>query len=154
MTTDQLITDQRLWERRAEISFVCPYQLGIKPGRRVAQRRSDHGAAYVDQYGWHLVVCVLAVVLFSATDAFLTMNILSGGGTELNHFMAILIEEGVQKFVFAKLALTSLAVIMLTIHHEVRLCAGIRCRHLLYIFLSGYACLISYELMLLQLIGT
>lgn len=154
MTTDQLITDQRLWERRADISFVCPYQLGIKPGRRVAQRRSDHGAAYVDQYGWHLVVCVLAVVLFSATDAFLTMNILSEGGTELNHLMAILIEEGVQKFVFAKLALTSLAVIMLTIHHEVRLCAGIRCRHLLYIFLSGYACLISYELMLLQLIGT
>lgn len=153
MTTNQLVIDQRQWERRAEISFVCPYQLGIKQGRRVARRRSDRGAVYVDQYGWRLVVCVLAIVLFSATDAFLTINILSGGGAELNYFMAILIEEGMQKFVFTKLALTSLAVIMLTIHHEVRLCAGIRCRHLLYIFLSGYACLISYELMLLQFIG-
>jgi len=150
---NQLMTDQRQQERRAEISFICPYQLGAKRGRRVAQRRSDHGAAYVDQYGWQLVACVLAIVLLSTTDAFLTINILSGGGTELNYFMAALIEEGIQKFIFAKLALTSLAVIMLTIHHEVRLCIGLRCRHLLYIFLTGYVCLIGYELILLQYIG-
>ncbi|MXS86132.1 hypothetical protein ABO04_09530 [Nitrosomonas sp. HPC101] len=148
---NQLVIDQRLWERRAEISFSCPYQLGLRQGRRIAQRRSDHGAAYVDQYGWHLVACVLGIVLLSAADAFLTINILSDGGTELNYFMAALIEESMQKFVCAKLALTALAAIILTIHHEMRLYAGFRCRHLLYLFLSGYACLISYELMLLQL---
>lgn len=153
MMANQYIPDQRLQERRAAPSFVCLYQLGIKRGRRVAQRRSERGVmAYVDQYGWHLVACVIAIVLLSATDAFLTMNILAGGGAELNHFMAALIEQGMQQFVFTKLALTSLAVIMLTIHHEAKLCAGFRCRHLIYLFLFGYVCLIGYELLLLQLI--
>jgi len=150
---NQLAVDQRQQERRIEVSFVCPYQLGIKRGRRIAQRRSDHGAAYVDQYSWQLVTCVLAIVLLSTTDAFLTMNILAGGGAELNYFMAALIEKDMQQFIFAKLALTSLAVIMLAIHHEVRLCVGFRCRHLLYMFLLGYASLIGYELILLQLIN-
>jgi hypothetical protein len=149
---NQRMLDHRLQERRAKPPFICFYQLGIKRGRRVAQRRSGRGSAYVDQYGWRLVTCVIAIVLFSATDAFLTMNILAGGGTELNYFMAVLIEEGMQKFIFAKLALTSLAVIMLAIHHEAKFYAGFKCRHLLYLFLLGYVCLISYELLLLQLI--
>lgn len=153
MMYQQLTIDQRQQERRTEIPFVCLYQLGIKKGKRVAQRRSNRGAAYVDQYGWLVVACVLAIVLLSTTDAFLTINILSGGGTELNYFMAALIEESVQKFVLVKLALTSLAAIMLTIHHEVRLCVGLRCRHLLYMFLMGYASLIGYELLLLQVIN-
>lgn len=149
---NQLTIDQRLQERRAGASFVCPYQLGIKQGRRVTRRRSGKGAAYVDKYGWPLVICCLAIVLFSATDAFLTINILSDGGTELNYFMAVLIEESTQKFVRFKLALTSLAAIILTIHHEVQIRGGFRCRHLLYMISTGYAGLIGYELVLLQII--
>jgi len=151
--TNQLTLDQRLQERRAGASFVCPYQLGIKQGRRVTRRRSGKGAAYVDRYGWPLVICCLAIVLFSATDAFLTINILSDGGTELNYFMAVLIEESTQKFIYFKLALTSLAAIILTIHHEVEIYGRFRCRHLLYVISTGYACLIGYELVLLRIIG-
>ncbi len=150
---NQLMIDQRLQERRAEISFVCPYQLGIKQGQRVIRRRSGKGAAYVDKYSWPLVVCCLAIVIFSATDAFLTINILSEGGTELNYFMAVLIEESTQKFIYFKLALTSLAAIILTIHHEVEIYGRFRCRHLLYVLSAGYACLIGYELVLLRIIG-
>ena len=153
IVANQLMMDRRLQERRAETSFVCPYQLGVKHGRRVARRRSGKGAAYVDQYAWPLVVCCLAIVVFSATDAFLTINILSGGGTELNYFMAVLIEGSAQQFIHFKLALTSLAVIILTIHHEVQIWGEFRCRHLLYMISAGYTCLIGYELVLLQVIN-
>ncbi|WP_292978420.1 DUF5658 family protein [Nitrosomonas sp.] len=151
--TSQFAMDQRLQERRARVSLVCPYQLGIKQGRRVAQRRAGKGAAYVDRYGWSLMFCCLAIVLLSATDAFLTIDILSGGGAELNYFMAVLLEENTDKFVRFKLLLTSLAVIILTMHHEVRIRGVFRCRHLLYTISTGYACLIGYELVLLQEIG-
>lgn len=150
---NQLMLDQRLQERRAGASFICPYQLGIKQGRRVAHRRSGKGAAYVDSYGWPLVICCLAIVSFSAMDAFLTISILSAGGTELNYFMEVLIEESAQKFTYFKLALTSLAAIILTIHHEVEICGRFRCRYLLYMISIGYACLIGYELLLLRIIG-
>lgn len=145
--------DQRYQERRAATPFVCLYQLGFKQGRRVVKRRSERGAAYVDRYSWNLVLCCSLIVLLSATDAFLTLNILAEGGAELNEFMAILIEDNMQKFINLKLALTSLAVIMLTIHHEAQVFLNFRCRHLLYVFLAGYLCLISYELVLLRLIG-
>lgn len=153
MMTNQPAIDRRSQERRAEAAFVCPYQLGTRQGRRSTQRRSVQGAAYVDQYGWPVTACCLAIVLLSATDAFLTINILSGGGAELNYFMETLIESSTQKFIDLKLALTSLATILLTIHHEVQIHSGLRCRHLLYTISTGYTCLIGYELILLQIIG-
>lgn len=152
MMANQLVTDRRLQERRAGAAFVCPYQLGITQGRRHTQRRSTQGTAYVDQYSWPLVTCCLTIILLSATDAYLTIRILSGGGTELNYFMETLVEDSTQKFTNFKLALTSLAVILLAIHHEIQICGKFRCRHLLYMISIGYACLIGYELMLLQII--
>ncbi|MCC6917469.1 DUF5658 family protein [Nitrosomonas sp.] len=151
--SNQLTVNRRSRERRIRAAFVCPYQLGFKQGRRLVQRRSVRGAAYVDQYDWLLTTCCLAIVLLSAADAFLTVSILTGGGTELNYFMEILIENSTQKFIAFKLALTSLAAILLTIHHEVQIHGGFRCRHLLYMISTGYTCLISYELILLQVIG-
>jgi hypothetical protein len=153
MTNHLAVIDQRLQNRRSNIPFLCPYQLGIKQGKRIARRRSEPGEAYVDRYGWAVVSCCLAIVLLSATDAFLTLNILANGGMELNSLMAALIEESTQKFVYSKLALTSLATIILVIHHEVRIVTTLRCRHLLYLIALGYACLIGYELILLQFIA-
>lgn len=152
MTTNQPAMDRRSRERRAEAAFICLYQLGIKQGQRFTQRRSVRGAAYVDQYSWPVAACCLVIIFLSATDAFLTINILSGGGTELNYFMETLIESSTQKFIGLKLALTSLATILLTIHHEVQIHGEFRCRHLLYTISTGYACLIGYELILLQAI--
>ncbi len=144
--------NRRAWERRSPIPFLCPYQLGIKSGRRNGVRRAAVNVAYVDNYAGHIGFCCLAIVLLSATDAFLTLNILGRGGVELNEFMAVLIEDNTQKFVMFKLALTSLAAIFLVIHHEVRIMTKFRCKHLLYAILAGYICLISYELTLLSFI--
>lgn len=147
------VSDRRALERRSPISLFCPYQLGIKHGRRSSVRRAEANVAYVDNYAWHIGFCCLAIVLLSATDALLTLNILARGGVELNEFMAVLIEDNTHKFVMFKLALTSLAAIFLVIHHESRIImARLRCKYLLYAILTGYLCLVGYELTLLSFV--
>ena len=56
-----------------------------------------------------------------------------------------------EKFVVFKFALTSMALILLVIHHNVHLTGGMRVRHLKYMVLIGYSVLIGYELYLLEL---
>jgi|GEM_PF-1666382 len=116
--------------------------------RRITTRGKP---VYVDRYASHLMLCAIAVLFLSAMDAFLTLNILANGGKELNWFMEVLIEDSTEKFVAFKLALTSLALVMLIIHHEVHLFKGIRVRHINYSVLAGYAILIGYELHLIAL---
>jgi hypothetical protein len=125
--------------------------MGIKKGRRINKRRSGAGAAYVDSYAPYLVLCTIAIVLLNAMDALLTLNILARGGAELNIFMAILMENSTEKFVHFKLALTSLALIFLIIHHNHQLIGKLQIRHLLYLILFGYLTLIGYEVALLTI---
>lgn len=145
-------TDNRYHDRRSDIPFFCPYFLGIKTGRRMGERRLKVKApVYVDRYSGHLLLCAIGIMLLSALDAFFTLNILAKGGEEVNLFMAILIEDNISKFISVKLALTSLALLLLTIHHNVLLTEKIRVRHIAYLILCGYTALIGYELLLLHL---
>ena len=150
------ISNNRSQDRRQGMPFFCPFHLGIKTGRRVGGRRATNRgeAVYVDYYAGHLMVSTIAILFLSIGDAFFTLNILANGGEELNWLMAILIEDNVEKFVAFKLALTSMALILLVIHHNVQLIGGIRVRHLKYMVLIGYSALIGYELFLLGLAAT
>ncbi len=153
MTDSIAVLNIRGQDRRQEMPFFCAYHLGIKSGRRTGERRitARGKPVYVDRYASHLMLCAIAVLFLSAMDAFLTLNILANGGKELNWFMEVLIEDSTEKFVAFKLALTSLALVMLIIHHEVHLFKGIRVRHINYSVLAGYAILIGYELHLIAL---
>lgn len=153
MTDSIAVLDVRVQDRRQQMPFFCAYHLGIRVGRRMSERRitARGEPVYVDRYAGHLMLCVIAVLFLSTLDAFLTLNILANGGKELNWFMAVLIEDSTEKFVAFKLALTSLALILLMIHHEAHLFKGIRVRHINYSVLAGYAILIGYELHLLAL---
>ena len=145
MAYTDVTLDQRILDRRSKISFICPYQFGIKQGKRINKRRSGSGVAYVDSYSTYIVLCTITTVILSALDALLTLNILASGGAELNNFMAILIDDSTEKFVSIKLTLTSLAMIFLSIHHNVELTRSIKVKHLLTAILIGYSFLISYE---------
>jgi len=146
------ISDNRCQDRRQGTPFFCVFHLGIKAGKRAGERRTGRGKpGYVDYYAGHLMLCTIAILCLSALDAFLTLNILTNGGEELNWFMAVLIEDSIDKFVGFKLALTSMALILLVIHHNVQLTRNIRVRHVKYVILCCYSILIGYELHLLEL---
>ncbi len=144
----------RARDRRQSMPFFCVYHLGLKPGRRMGERRTKTergGSAYVDRYANHLMFCTVGIMFLSLCDAFFTLKILDSGGEELNWFMLILIEDSVAKFVAVKMALTALALILLVIHQNVRIYCRMHVRHLQYMILIGYSFLIGYELYLLQL---
>lgn len=147
------VSNNRKQDRRQDMPFFCAYHVGIKMGRRIGERRvSEKGKpVYVDRYTGNVLFCVIAILLLSALDAYLTLNILNQGGEEINWFMAVLIEESTEKFVAVKLALTAMALILLVIHHNVRLIECLRVRHLKYAILAGYGTLIGYECYLLEL---
>ena len=152
MISSAVVMDNRYQDRRSEMPFFCLYQIGIKTGRRMSERRLNIKApVYVDRYAGHLMLCAICIMILSSMDAFFTLNILEKGGEELNPFMAVLIEDSVSKFIALKLALTSLALILLTMHHNVLLTEKIRVRHIEYSILTGYTVLIGYELFLLHL---
>ncbi len=147
------ISNNRCQDRRQSMPFFCAFHLGIKTGRRISERRATECGkpGYVDCYASHLMLCTIAILFLSALDAFLTLNILTNGGEELNWFMSVLIEAGVEKFVGFKLALTAMALILLVIHHNVQLTRRMRVKHIKYLILFGYCVLIGYELHLLEL---
>lgn len=146
------ISNNRHHDRRRSMPFFCAFHLGIKAGKRKSERRGIRGKpVYVDSYPARLVLCTGLILLLSALDAFLTLNILANGGKELNWFMAILLEDSVEKFVGFKIALTAMALILLVIHHDVQIMKNFRVRYFKYLILSGYSVLIGYEIYLLDL---
>ncbi|MBL8498593.1 hypothetical protein ABF87_13605 [Nitrosomonas sp. JL21] len=152
MPTAFQLSNNRHYDRRQSMPFFCAFHMGIKRGRRRNQRREMGGKpVYVDSYSGRLVLCTSLILLLSALDAFLTLNILANGGEELNWLMAILLEDSVEKFVGFKLALTAMALILLIIHHDVQIMKWFRVRYFKYMILSGYSILIGYEIYLLEL---
>jgi len=145
--------NNRYRDRRQGTPFLCAFHLGLRNGRRKGERRIENKgkAVYVDSYPGYLMLCSIAILLLSIMDAFLTLKILAHGGEELNWFMAVLIDKGIEQFIVFKMALTSLALVILVIHNNYQITRFIRIRHIKYMILSGYSLLIGYELYLLNL---
>ncbi|MFK7887235.1 MAG: DUF5658 family protein [Gammaproteobacteria bacterium] len=146
----QSTVDRRQTDRRGPAPFFSRYQLAFNGRRRQSRRANEVTPTYLDHYGRSTILCALAVVVMSAMDAAFTLRLLSAGAVELNSVMAILIEQDIRRFIVFKLALTSLAVLLLVIHHNARLGSWLRVRHIHYAAIAGYALLIGYELTLLR----
>ena len=116
------------------------------------RRTGDAMNAYVDHYEPHLLLVAAAIVLCSNFDAAMTLHLIANGAVELNLAMAVLIEADVRQFVYAKIALTCLSVVLLVVHKNFRVFGTLRVVHLLYGILAGYLTLVVYELWLFSLL--
>jgi hypothetical protein len=83
-------------------------------------------------------------------DAVLTLNILGRGGSELNWFMAVLIEKDVALFGWAKMLLCGAGLVFLVAHANFRLFRLVRVQRVVELLLPMYGILILYELVLLS----
>lgn len=144
-------------ERRARMdrrqSFTAsPFGRAAWRGRRRGARRvEDRVNTYVDWYEPRLFYVSVAILLLCCMDAFFTLTLLQRGASELNPFMAWLLEIDVQLFLVIKLALTASGLIFLVAHKNFLLFnQRFKVPHLLYAFLAGYALLVKYELVLLS----
>ncbi len=117
-------------------------------GRRVAARRTggddDTGT---DRYPISLVAVGLALFLFSAADAFFTLQLLAAGvAREVNPLMRWLIEHDTQVFVNIKLTITAAGVVFMVVCADTRVLRLVRVRRVMQALCAMYALLIAYEI--------
>ncbi len=135
-------------ERRS-FSWATLFYGELYNRRRQVRRDRDRHRSYTDWYDSYLLYIALGVLLLSAVDAVLTLNLLQMGSTELNPFMAMLIRYDIHLFVATKLALTGIGLILLVMHANFRLLRVLPIHLVLSLSLLTYLCLTGYELALL-----
>ncbi len=76
--------------------------------RKIIRRDLDRGKhLFVDLYSTRLFIAVLALLLLSGFDAYMTLTLIKRGGVyEANPFMAYFLEHGIVHFTVAKLFIT------------------------------------------------
>ena len=148
-TSSVAIACQRTGEdRRKRVIWSMIY--GSVQRRRRSARRSEDAATFIAD--WHspsLMYVVVAILLLSATDAILTLQLLQIGAQEANIFMVGLIHGDLQTFAATKMALTGLGVTYLVIRNQALLFGRLQVRYVLHFVLLCYIVLIGYELTLL-----
>lgn len=132
-------------DRRKRSTWSIIYG-NFRPRRRDPRRNEDRNRFLADWHHPSLLYVSIAILLLSATDAYLTMRLLNEGARELNWFMAQLIHANPQQFIALKMALTGLGVILLVTRRHARLFGRIPIEGVLYAIMFGYVVLIAYEL--------
>lgn len=129
-------------------SFVCSLYMG----RRGQDRRGRQAAPsfYIDLHEPWVLFVVLATLLLSVIDVYNTLTLLAAGGSELNPFMAALIEKNTWLFFILKYCMTALGLLVLVCHRHFSIFRVIRADYLLIMVLIGYVVLVLYEFRLLS----
>ena len=141
----QLAIERRDRSDRRNPSFKG-FLIGCIKARRRQQRRVDSIVHYeTDWYDTKLLVMALSLLLLSATDAAMTMTLLNDGAVEMNPFMNFLLSHSSQAFIYTKLAMTSVCIIVLVAHYHSRIFNSLRVDILLMFALFVYLGLVTYE---------
>ena len=117
--------------------------------RRDMRRDEEAGLYYTDWYGLPLFVTAVGIALLCSADAFLTLELIFRGGTELNPFMDYMLSKGMTWFISIKMALTIGAILLLVMHHRFTFIKNVRASQVMSTTLLGYGVLVCYEISLL-----
>ncbi len=141
----QLAIERRDRSDRRDPTFKG-FLLGCIKCRRRQQRRADCFTHYeTDWYDTKLLVMALTLLLLSATDAAMTMTLLENGAVEVNPFMNFLLSHSSKAFIYTKLAMTCVCIIVLVAHYHSRIFNSLRVDILLMFALFVYMGLVTYE---------
>ena len=110
--------------------------------RRECERRRPH---FLDRFSAMTLTWVLLLLSFSAIDALFTLDLIEAGCHEANPVLRYLFAKGPGYFLIGKYALTASGLPVLVLFSAHRFIG-----YLLPIFVSLYAVLIAYQLLLLR----
>jgi len=118
--------------------------------RRRGDRRRDHSDenSYVDVYGPNILLGAVAVMIFCVMDAFFTLILLQHGASELNPFLAWMLEIDVMWFYTSKYLITAACVLWVVIHKRFDF-FGFKGRHVMLGAILTYMILITYQVSML-----
>lgn len=153
MVVEGTAVERRLSVERRTLSWRT-MTYGFLLSRRQGLRRiGEETYPFSDWHHPWLFFLSLGIMLLGCVDAFLTLQLLERGMSELNPLMAALMEKSTRTFVAAKVTLTGFGILMLVFLARVYFLNRLRTGLLLTFFFSGYCCLVCYEVVhLLQII--
>ena len=122
---------------------------GVRPRRRAGRRIGDEQRIFLDWHEPRVLYLALAILLMSCADALFTLNLLAVGGEELNVVMRLLLERGTHWFLWSKIGLTAVSVVVLVAAARRRVLGRIPVLWLIKLCFAGYLLLIGWELHLL-----
>ncbi len=141
--------ERRRTDRRTNVLSSLLYG-SFRPRRRAPRRDDESGLSAVDWHHPQWLVIGILIVVFSCTDALLTLMLLERGAYEANPMMAPLVGGSTSAFAVVKIALTAGGVVALTQLARLRAFGRVRVGVLLYLVLAIYGALIAYEFGLLK----
>ena len=123
--------------------------------RRKGDRRRGHSNEniYIDVYGPKIMLGALLVMILCVLDAFFTLLLLERGSSELNPFLAWMLEIDVMWFYSSKYVITAICVLWVVIHKQFNV-FGIKGRHVMLGTIVTYMTLITYQLSMLLEVPT
>lgn len=139
----------RAGDRRKRVVWSILYG-SVRPRRRANRRSSEPRYVRLDWHHPHLLYLAIGILLLSAADAALTLNLLALGGREVNVVMDRFIRIDYYCFAAVKMLLTGCGVIWLVSHASRRLFGVVPVSALLCLVALGYLVLIWYEITLLN----
>jgi len=120
--------------------------------RRLKERNSIFLA---DRYSQTLFGAILLILFFSASDGLLTLFLIDHNATELNPVMAYYLNVGPYAFFCVKYLLTSVAVVVLLLYHDVFLpTIRMYTRTLFYVIAATFMSAVMWELFLIFYVVT
>ena len=143
--------ERRQQQDRRNYSTKTMWLCLTSPRRAHGRRRSDRRFPVQDVFGEGAMILAAMLMVLSLTDAFLTLNILARGGSEVNPVMNYMLGFGTFAFVATKMVMTAIPVAALTAAGNVKIFKFIRVRTLTAVLVGMYCALIVYELILLSL---
>ncbi len=141
--------ERRRTDRRTHVLRALLYG-SFRPRRRAPRRADESGLSAVDWHHPQWLAIAILIVVFSCTDALLTLVLLERGAYEANPMMAPLVAGSTSAFAVVKIGLTVGGVVLLTQLARLRAFGRIPVGVLLYLVLAIYGALVAYEFGLLK----
>jgi hypothetical protein len=141
--------ERRRAERRKQVLRALVYG-SFNPRRREPRRMDEDTVSSIDWHHPQWLAIAILILVFSCTDALLTLMLIEQGAYEANPLMARLVVGSALAFAAVKIGLTAAGVVLLTQLARLRTVGNIPVGVLLYLVLAGYAALIAYEFGLLR----
>ena len=119
--------------------------------RKKIRRSKDHRESFfLDHNSLKVFSIIIAVILLSVTDAFLTLHLIHNGAAEINPLMAHFLKYGQLPFLAAKYLLTTASVVLLLIYQNVHIFrTKIRAKFLFIIIFLIFTSVVLWELYLI-----
>lgn len=119
--------------------------------RKKVRRLKDHRESFfLDHFSLKVFSIILAVILLSVADAFLTLHLIRNGAAEVNPIMAHFLKYGQLPFFAAKYSLTTASLVLLLIYQNVHIFrTKIRAKYLFVFCFIFFASVVLWELYLI-----